>query len=363
MNDNTLGWRAQIIMGVAMALALSTAVRVDYINNVAYGASISPEAATVLGMSAIMVAAIPAAAGVLGWCWLLRAGIAVFLTLTVWSAHIAYDSKQGETVRQSQTRQENYIKAKEKETRAKEVLKLVKETGSQDELGNLAAKADANLAEAETALPKVCKSRPDVERCKEPGEARKKADAEAKLAHERVSQAKARDKAEVDLAEAEQRSATGPAQKREETPLLTWMFILATQIAALLGEKAMRLITGGWHARPQKTAPKPKRTAAPVPPTGGTREPLPANVVPLRKHSVEAWLASAAAPGGELKGGEALKAYRRWPEADAQMTAGELRSILTRIYGDALEARTSGYVVHGVSLRTMAASQAKAAAC
>ncbi len=99
------------------------------------------------------------------------------------------------------------------------------------------------------------------------------------------------------------------------------------------------------------------------PPTGDTKEPLPANVVPLnaRRHSVEAWLRSATEAGGSLKGGEAFKAYKRWPERLPDMTAGELRSILAAIHPGAVEARTSGYTVRGISLRT--AAQTKAASC
>jgi hypothetical protein len=54
-----------------------------------------------------------------------------------------------------------------------------------------------------------------------------------------------------------------------------------------------------------------------------------------------------------MKGGEALKAYKRWagPTA-ANMCAGELRQILTDVCGAMIEARTSGYVVRGLQLRT-----------
>ncbi len=360
MNDNTLGWRTQLTLGAIFTAMACRAVRIDYINNVVFGGSISPEAADVLGMAAILVALIPAGASILGWCWLSRAGLAVVLVLTVYSANEAYSTKQGETVLAAETAQANYKKAKAKETRAKAVLSSIKEVGTAIELGNLAAKADATLAEAETAFKRDCK-RPRSEACQEATAAKNLADGEAKLAHQRLSQAEARDKAEADLAEAEARSAKGPAQKREESPLMTWLFIAATQITALLGEKGVRLIAAGWQAMPRKAA-KAKRAAAPVNPTGGTREPLPANVVPLRKHSVEAWIASATVLGGELKGGEALKSYKGFAK-DAAMTAGELRSILAHIHGDALEKRTSGYVVRGISLRTVIASEKRAASC
>ncbi len=374
MKDTPIGPRMQLTLGAIMALMAAMAVRVDFINNKAYGAAISPEAAAVLGMAAILVALLPATASVLGWCWLTRSGTAICLVLTIWCAQAAYSSKQDQLALNSQTSQRNFARQIEKENRAKEVLRSIKETGTVEELGTLAAKADQietdagrKLAAAESTFPGICRSRPYLRRCKKltaakakAADALKLAEADAKRAHERLSQAKARAKAEADLAEAEAKSAAGPARKREESPVLTWLFIAVTQIIALLGGKAARLIHGGWQARPRATA-RPRKAAAPVQPAGGTREPLPANVVPLRKHSVEAWLTSACEPGGELRGGEALKAYKRFAK-DAQMTAGELRSILAQIHGDALAARSSGYVVRGISLRASAASQ-KAAAC
>ena len=58
-------------------------------------------------------------------------------------------------------------------------------------------------------------------------------------------------------------------------------------------------------------APKPRKTPALVNPIGRESAPPPGDVVQLksRKHSVEAWLRAATTPGGELRGGEALRIF------------------------------------------------------
>jgi len=69
---------------------------------------------------------------------------------------------------------------------------------------------------------------------------------------------------------------------------------------------------------------------------------------------VKSWLDRATDKGGELRGGDALKAYRRngGPMA-AAMTADELRNLLAELLGkDAIIKRASGYVVRDRSLRT-----------
>jgi hypothetical protein len=76
------------------------------------------------------------------------------------------------------------------------------------------------------------------------------------------------------------------------------------------------------------------------------------------KHSVESWLDMATVAGGEMRGGEALKAYKRNAGRMAKdMTGAELRDILTEILGqDAITQRTSGYIVQGVTLKAQVAA-------
>jgi hypothetical protein len=59
-----------------------------------------------------------------------------------------------------------------------------------------------------------------------------------------------------------------------------------------------------------------------------------------------------------MRGGEALKAYKRYAGRMAKdMTGPELRNILAEILGQAaVIQRTSGYIVQGVSLKAQQAT-------
>lgn len=70
-------------------------------------------------------------------------------------------------------------------------------------------------------------------------------------------------------------------------------------------------------------------------------------------HSVKVWLDGATAAGGELRGGDALKSYRRWAKKMRQdADPDEFRKHLTGILGpERIVPRTSGYIVRGIQLR------------
>ena len=132
-----------------------------------------------------------------------------------------------------------------------------------------------------------------------------------------------------------------------------------------MADTLQSLIAEALRIRGQQ-APKPRKAASLAFSTGGTSERLPANVERLvthsRKHGVETWLRSATKPGGEMTGGEVLKAYKRSLGADKGMTGAETRAILANLYGEAaIVSRTSGYVIRGVQLKAAAPGQAKAA--
>ncbi|MGO8781020.1 MAG: STAS domain-containing protein [Rhodomicrobium sp.] len=73
--------------------------------------------------------------------------------------------------------------------------------------------------------------------------------------------------------------------------------------------------------------------------------------------TIKAWLETSTIAGGELRGGDALKSYRRWAGKIAE--AGDkawFRANLAAIVGaDRVIARNSGYVVKGIELRRLAA--------
>ena len=84
MKDSPLGWRVQLCTGSALALMAIAAVRVDILNNLEYGLTVSGELATILVLAAIGVVALPTAAAILGWSRHLKVTTAVCVALTVW---------------------------------------------------------------------------------------------------------------------------------------------------------------------------------------------------------------------------------------------------------------------------------------
>jgi anti-anti-sigma regulatory factor len=101
-----------------------------------------------------------------------------------------------------------------------------------------------------------------------------------------------------------------------------------------------------------KSAPAPRRAAPAV-----TR-------FDRASHSVKVWLDGATVPGGELRGGDALKSYRRWAEKMGQdVSSAEFRKHLAAILGSGrIAPRTSGYIVRGIQLRAAQEASKKQAA-
>ena len=92
---------------------------------------------------------------------------------------------------------------------------------------------------------------------------------------------------------------------------------------------------------------------------GGSQGGAPKRAVPVAtrfdaaSHSVKVWLDAATVPGGEIRGCDALKSYRRWAKKMCQEADPEdFRRNLTGIIGAGrIVPRTSGYVVRGIQLR------------
>ena len=83
MHNTPLGWRVQLVTGIALALMAVAAVRVDVLNNLAYGLTVSNELATILVLAAIGVVALPTAANILGWSKHIKLTTIVCVMLTV----------------------------------------------------------------------------------------------------------------------------------------------------------------------------------------------------------------------------------------------------------------------------------------
>jgi anti-anti-sigma regulatory factor len=97
-----------------------------------------------------------------------------------------------------------------------------------------------------------------------------------------------------------------------------------------------------------------KKSPAEGGPGGAAKRAIP--VVPRfdrASHSVKVWLDGATAQGGELRGGDALKSYRRWARKIGQdVDPADFRKHLAAILGPGrIMPRTSGYIVRGLQLR------------
>lgn len=370
-NTNTLGWKLQLCTGAALAAMSVAAVRVDILNNYEYGVTVSNELATVLVLAAFGVVAIPTAASILGWSKNFRITTAMCVALTVWSAINAYSAKQGADILAAQSTQDRYQHAQGDEKLARQTLASIKEVGNVEELGKIQKTLTANMDRA-------CKH-PRSDACK----LAQSADREITL---RVSDAKTREKAEETLSKAKEEAKVGPAEASMVATVissytqydasqvarlialsLTGLGIMVTQLVALMGGQAASLIASGLRNRPSKLA-KVGRKNKPVAPTdGGSRQTAPSNVIKLdaAKHSVQAWINKSTTPGASMRGGDALKAYKRYAGRMAKdMTAAELKSVLGEILGhDAIIQKTSGFSVHGIELKITQRQEKKLAFC
>src|SRR5712671_5711368 len=268
MNDSPLGWRVQLCTGSALTLMAASAVRVDILNNVEYGRTVSSELATILVLAAIGVVPLTTAASILGWSRHIKLTTIACVMLTLWSAVNAYSTKQGAAILAAQSSQEKYESAKADEKLARETLKQIKELGEVGELAKLQALASTDTAKA----------------CRKPrSDACKLAEVDEKLLTVRLSEAKARDKAQAILAEAKDEAEAGPAEAsmvatviaekigadaasvaRSIALALTGLGIAVTQMVALLGGQAASLIGAALRTRPRPTTkPTPNVNASP----------------------------------------------------------------------------------------------------
>jgi len=265
-----IGWRLQLATGAALALMALAAVRVDILNNWAYGQTVSLEMATILVLAALCVVALPTAAAVLGWSRHIKLTTIVCVLLTVWSAINAYSTKQGRAILAAQSSQQTYEAALADQTAARETLTQIKETGDVEELTKLQASIDATKATA-------CK-RAKSEACK-------LAETDERTITARLSDAKSRDKAQAILDKAKVEAKAGPAEAsmvatviarqtgadtasvaRTVALVLTGLGIMVTQLVALLGGHSAALIGSALKARPKpkaKRAPRKKAAAKP----------------------------------------------------------------------------------------------------
>jgi anti-anti-sigma regulatory factor len=117
--------------------------------------------------------------------------------------------------------------------------------------------------------------------------------------------------------------------------------------SCFFGLSPVAVITGGAAAAVKKAGP------------GGSHGGAPKRAVPIvtrfdaASHSVKVWLDAATTSGGEIRGCDAMKSYRRWAKKMCQdADPDEFRRNLAGIIGaGCIVPRTSGYVVRGIQLR------------
>ncbi len=259
-----LGWRVQLATGAALALMAIAAVRVDIINNWEYGQTVSLELATILVLAALCVVALPTAAAILGWNRHIKLTTIVCVLLTVWSAVNAYSTKQGQAILHAQSSQQAYEAALADQKAARDTLARITETGDAGELEKLQTSIGTTKATA-------CR-RPKSEACK-------LAETDERTITARLSDVKARDKAQATLDKAKHEAEAGPAEAsmvatviarqtggdaasvaRHIALVLTGLGIGVTQLVALLGGMSASLIAGGLKKHPKR---RPKAKARP----------------------------------------------------------------------------------------------------
>jgi hypothetical protein len=265
--NNTKPWLLRACLGTALLAFAIPADGVDVANNYAYGITWNTEAAIIMVIAALCVVVLPAAIGA-GASWVLAPVAAVCIVATVYCADKAYNHGQAENVAAKASIHEQYATAQKRKARAEAALESIKETGDAETLARQANAADAIVKDAARKVDTDCLDNERSRRCKTAHEAKAAADAKAEQAGERLSNARARDKAQADLKAATDDQKAGDAPVPEQDKVLTWVLIGLTQAIASLGGIGAGLIHGALRDRPRRKVarkePEAKLEAAPA---------------------------------------------------------------------------------------------------
>jgi DNA-binding transcriptional regulator YhcF (GntR family) len=146
---------AQALGGIIVIGAAGWCVEIDVSNNAQFGATISPEMASVMTIGALGVASIPIIAKLMGgWKILSRIGMAVALAMTVAAAIAAYTKKQGDQILEAQKNQGAYAASQKDQdaaradaASARAELARITETALVDDLRPLVTAARTKVEE------------------------------------------------------------------------------------------------------------------------------------------------------------------------------------------------------------------------
>ena len=243
-NDTPSGWRTQVWAGIFWALAGLAAIGFDVFNNWRFGAKLSPFIGGVFAFAAVLV-------GVLhGRDWGSRASRLFCLAVTIGAAYAGYTTDLSGALGNSNVQRNLYREAVVTAEGARKKLEGIREDGAVIDL-----ESRHQLLDAETKA--ICDPHPTWENCK------RKA-GELKIVLDRLSSARARDKTETALREANVVIAKGPGESLATAPdgdkgpqeiagiPIIYMIIgaiLITQIGALRMMTGIEGIREGWRMR------------------------------------------------------------------------------------------------------------------
>jgi hypothetical protein len=279
---------AQGFVGVALAIVAIAAVRVDVLNNLEYGRTISDEMATIMVLAAVCVCALPAAAAMAGWNGLLKLTTGVCVVLTVWAAVNAYAARQGAQILSAQKTETQYRDAQADAEAARAEARTARDDAARiTETASVAAlvslKDDAAKAVKDTSAKAeedgiACLS---SKRCREASATLAAITARLGAAETKAAALARADKADAKVKEAKADASSGPA---EASMVATWIagrtgadandvartigltmtgaVIVVTQGFALLGHLAVTLMAGAVATirggRKSKGSPSPR---------------------------------------------------------------------------------------------------------
>lgn len=280
------GW-LQVAFGAALGAVAIAAVRVDIINNYAYGlATGGPELATVLVIAALCVVLVPSTAAIFGWSTLQAAITGICVLLTCWAALNAYADKFGSEILAKTAMATAYADAEKDKEAARATLARIAETADADTLEKL---ADAARKKAD-GLRAADTKKMGTDSCFKTCQA---AEVEHTKVLARLADAKARDAAKAALSQARQEAKTGPAEAsalatmlasrtgdnpaaiaRQITLAVTVLGILVTQGVALLAHLSTTLTASGLR---RMFPPRDEEAAAVQPAMQTDSVPTPTN--------------------------------------------------------------------------------------
>lgn len=349
---------ASLVTGLALGGIALSAMLVDLRNNWHYGQAISLELGLVMVLAAIGVTALPTAAAMRGWDWLLRLGTTACVLLTIWAAISAYADRQGREILERQASNVAYESAQRDAEMARQHIELARSEAARIAETATVAELELLVREAQAAAEREANRGGCGRQC----EARK-SDVAAFVA--RLGEARAKEAAFARITAAQKRldaakveAKTGPAEvsmlasfvaertghdaadiARSIALSTTALAILTTLFMALLMHQAVSLILQGFGVAQGKTLPQPAgqepEIATPLTlttkPQIAAETPIAEDLKPVDRDAlISQFIKSCLCDGGPVTGGRLYDAFCEWWTYHA---AGELVPSMNVLFG------------------------------